>query len=144
MLGFISFSGGFLANYYQEYRSDYLTGLRKNHEDFKLASHIIDESLVKLSKVALGEKPKNAEDVDILRDKLRLAVNNVRELSRRIDDSLSVATAYEEAALKLVDAADAITGPYDGKPMVEAISNYYVAQQDVEMRVVKEDTKFIK
>lgn len=143
-LGFISFSGGFIASYYQQYRSSYLDGLRKNYEQFQETSQKIDDSLKIFSDVARGLKTKTPDEVEILRNKLLRSVDNVRELSRRIDGTLSVARNYEDAIVKLADAADEVTGPFNGKSLVEAVNDYYLAQQSVEAAVIKEDTKFLR
>ncbi|KAB0571078.1 hypothetical protein [Brucella pituitosa] len=144
VLGFISFGGGFVASYYQQYRSTYLDGLRKNYEQFQESSQRIDDSLKLFSDVARGLKTKTPDEVEVLRNKLLRSVDSVRELSRRIDGTLSVAKNYERAVVRLADAADEITGPYDGKSLVEAVNEYYLAQQTVEAAVIKEDTKFLR
>ena len=143
VIGAIAFGAGFVTNYYVDYRDNYVEALNANYAQFDRASEDIRETLRIFADISRGERPKTGEDVSSLQMKLLVAVGNVEDLSRRVDGSSSFLRTYQNAAVNLHNAAEEVSGPLNGKVMVDAVNDFLVAENEVRDTVLQEYNSFL-
>ncbi|MBA8819442.1 hypothetical protein BRY73_08510 [Ochrobactrum sp. P6BS-III] len=139
----IGFAGGFLTNYYLQYRSNLIDGLRQNYAIFQSSQKEIDQTLKSLADVAAGKSQDKPVSLSQFRVQLLEGVKSATDLSRRVGANGTTLDYFEVASVNLANAAEDFTGPKDAKKLVEAASDYYFARQMLSNAVIKEDTKFL-
>jgi hypothetical protein len=144
LVGAIAFIAGFVTNYYVDYRNNYVSALNTNYDQFDKASQDLSNSLKVFADISDGQKAKRPEDVDKLEKQLIVALSKVEDLSRRIDDNRSgFVKNYQDAAIKLRNAAEEVQGPANGKVMVLAANDFLLAENEVRDAVLNESTSFL-
>ncbi len=133
---------GWFANQYMSHRTELKTALNQNYEQFDVASDQVKDSLRLFSEIAVGKKAKSQDDVALLQQRLVKAVDIAQDLQRRLGND-DLATGYAHAAVRLKKASDTVTGPLDAKPLVEAVSDYLVAEKTVRDAIVREHNSFM-
>lgn len=135
------FAGGFVTNYYVDYRGSYVTSLNANYEHFTSQSDEIMSILREFALVANGEATKSADNVAELERRLLAAVSTVEDLSRRLQGGSSIVSDYNQAALGLRSAAMQLEGPGNGKIMLKAAEDYLLAERSVRDAVLSETSE---
>ena len=143
VFGAIAFGAGFVTNYYVDYRNNYVEALNINYAHFDTASEDIRETLRIFADISRGEKSKTDDDVAALQMKLLVAVGKVEDLSRRLDSGSTFVRKYQDAAVNLRNAAETVTGPLDGKVMVDAVNDFLLAENQVRDSVLREYNSFL-
>lgn len=143
MIAVIAFAAGFVTNYYISYRSNYLSALNANYEQFDTSAAEVRQSLKTFADIANGQKKKTEQDAAEIQMRLLTAVTKAEDLSRRINTDTSFIRSYETAAVNLKAATATVSGPIDGKGLVLAVNDYLVAEKGVRDAVLKEYNAFI-
>ena len=122
---------GFATNYWVSYRSDYRSDLEARLSAFSELNTEVSDHLRTLFEVAEGERQKRPEDVEALRKSLYDSVTEAQTLSARIGNTDTLLAMYQDAAVALQSASQKVTGPLDASPLMEAASDYLVAERQL-------------
>ncbi|CAD7044657.1 hypothetical protein REJC140_03849 [Pseudorhizobium endolithicum] len=134
---------GWFGNQYMDARGAYKESLTANYDSFNQASSGLEDSLREFAAIAQGLKPKTPEATVQLQSHLLDVLRVAKDLNRRLGHNEPVMTEFESATVSLMRAADRVTGPLDGKQMVEAVENYLFAEMQLRDAVVNETNAIV-
>lgn len=129
---------GWFGNQYMDARSAYKEALTENYASFNEAAAGLEESLKEFASIAAGKKSKTGEATDQLQSRLLGVLRVAHDLNRRLGDDKQVMEHFESATVALKRAADSVSGPLDGKVMIQAVADYLVAEGELRDAVVNE------
>jgi hypothetical protein len=134
---------GWFGNQYMDARGAYKEALTANYENFNEAASGLEKSLREFAAIAQGQKSKTAEAAEELQTHLLDVMRVAKDLNRRLGNDQAVMDGFETATVKLMHAADKVTGPLDGKQMVDAVEDYLYAEMQLRDAVVDETNAII-
>jgi hypothetical protein len=123
--------GGFFTNYWISYRADFRETLNEQINSFKEVTAPVASDLRTFFQIAEGSRAKTDEDVETLRKNLFASVTEAQLLADNIGAS-DVIASYQSASLELQEASEVVTGPLDARPLVQAVNDYLLAEQQLQ------------
>jgi hypothetical protein len=135
--GVITFCVGFTVSDYSGFRSDQRELLKQEFSQVLEQSKLISKQLSLLSGVAKGDVRADPAFAEMLGDNVRNLFADANLVTRRIPETKPEFDQYSSSMITLVRAAEQLSGPENGRPFVEAVSQYLAAEDAFEAAVSK-------
>jgi hypothetical protein len=128
---------GYFGHDFLSFRSEERAGIRADYSQVQTQAAMIRTELQDFSQVALGRRsPPTPTEVAQLRTNISQLYAAAQHVVVRVPHAKDTFSESGNAMLQLQLSAEQLKGPLDGKPFVESVSAYFVAEKKFDQEIV--------
>lgn len=141
--GVVAPFAGYVGHDFLTYRSEQRTAIRSDYGQVQTQASLIQTQLLDLSQSALGHRPPpTSDELAALRTNMNHLYATAQQVQRRVPMAKGELDEYGSAMVRLQQSAEVLQGPLNGKMFVEAVGNYFVAQDNFNKKITDAESCF--
>lgn len=135
---------GYLGHDFLSFRSEERAAIRSDYAQVESRADAVHAQLQGFALAARGKRlPPSDQEIATLRASLEQLHATAHHITARVPSASDSFERYSHAMVALKSSVEQLHGPLNGRPFVEAVSEYFVAENKFDKTVTDAQTCFV-